>query len=93
MRPTVIFAFLLILSSINAYAVDDSQSPIIKAPPRSMFGGEGGSPPMPPPPHAVESSETELTALLKAQTTAIRVLAKKLDSLDERIKKIEEREQ
>ena len=47
--------------------------------------------PAPPaaPPRAPQLSNAELSELLRAQTTAIQSLSSKLDSLEERVRKIE----
>ena len=80
MKPALFFAF--IIASTNAFA---QQAP-----------GAINSPPPRPAPEAAASrapqlSNAELSELLRAQTTAIQALSRKLDSLEERIRKIEEK--
>ena len=59
--------------------------PVLPAPPAAPVL------PAPPaaPPRAPHLSNAELSELLRAQTTAIQSLSSKLDSLEERVRKIE----
>lgn len=84
--------FVLIITSAIAFAQQvpgyAQQAPrAIEPPPRPV------PPAAPPraPPQALQLSNAELSELLRAQTTAIRSLSSKLDSLEERIRKIERR--
>jgi len=88
MKLALFFAF--IIASANAFA--QQQAPRAIEIPRP-------APPMAPPadlpkaaPRAPQLSNTELTELLRAQTTAIKSLSSKLDSLEERIGKVERRQ-
>lgn len=68
--------FVFIIASANAIA---QQAPRAIEIPR----------PAPPAPRAPQLSNAELTELLRAQTTAIKSLSSKIDSLEGRIDKIE----
>ena len=74
--------FALIIASATAFA---QQAPA----PRQVTQIPQGQSPVPPPPQAPQLSNAELSELLRAQTTAIKALSSKLDSLEERIQKIE----
>lgn len=78
MKLTIFFVFLLSLASVNAFA-QQAPSRSIKLPPAAPMA----------PPQASQPNNTELTDLLRAQTTAIKSLSNKLDSLEKRIDKIE----
>jgi hypothetical protein len=80
MKLALFFAF--IIASANAFA---QQAPHAIEIPRPA---PPAAPPMAPP-RAPQFSNAELTELLRAQTTAIKSLSSKLDSLEERIGKIE----
>ena len=80
--------FLAVIFCGNTFAQQPPGAPPLPTPP--MF------PPAVPPaaipkavPRAPEFSNQELTALLRAQTAAIKSLSSKLDSLEERLGKIE----
>lgn len=77
--------FALIIASANAFAQQYPQAP------RAIEGSKPAPPAAPPkaPPGAPQLSNAELSRLLRAQTTAIQALSSKLDSLEERIRKIE----
>lgn len=74
--------FVFIIASANAIA---------QQAPRAIEIPRPAPPAAPPkvPPRAQQLSNAELTELLRAQTTAIKSLSSKIDSLEGRIGKIE----
>jgi len=74
--------FLAVVVCGNAFA---QQPP--RVPPRSS--GQGAPPIAMVPPIPPELSNQELASLLRAQTAAIKSLSSKLDSLEERLGRIE----
>ena len=83
MKLALFFAF--IIASANAFA---QQAPRLLLPVPPVQPVPPADPPKAPP-RAPQLSNAELSELLRAQTTAIRSLSSKLDSLEERIRKIE----
>ena len=80
--------FALVVASANAFA----QQPRPDQAPRAIELPVHQAPiPRPSPPQALQPSNAELSELLRAQTTAIKSLSSKVDSLEERIRKIEQR--
>jgi 3-oxoacyl-ACP reductase-like protein len=82
MKPALFFVF--IIACVNAVA----QQPPGEAT-RQPAQAPRPSPPMAPAPAAAQLNNEELTALLRAQTAAIKSLRSKLDSLEQRVEKIE----
>lgn len=80
MKLSLFFAFII------ASAIAFAQQPPA---PRQVMQVPHGPSPMPPSPQAPQLSNAELSELLRAQTTAIKALSSKVDSLEERIQKIE----
>lgn len=79
MKPALFI--IAIIASASAIA---QQIPVEVRTPRS-------APPAAAPPRAPEFSKDDLIGLLRAQTAAIKALSSKLDSLEERLAKIEEK--
>lgn len=71
--------FAVIISFASAFAQQAPQAPAPKPPPPAASL----------PPQAPQLSNAELSELLRAQTTAIRELSSRIDSLEERIRKVE----
>lgn len=89
MKLALFFVFIIV--SANSFAQQEPRAVIVKENPKTMAPPKMAPPVAMAPPHAPESqtSNEELTNLLRAQTTAIKSLSSKLDSLEERISKIE----
>ena len=96
MKLTFFFAF--IIASMNVFAQqapwagDYRRAPLEDAPP---LPPPVPPPPLPPPPPpagaSLRPSRPPLAELLRAQTTAIQNLSSELHSLEERIRKIEDK--
>ncbi|MDP1996487.1 MAG: hypothetical protein Q8J90_04775 [Gallionella sp.] len=86
MKLALFFAF--IIASVNAIAQEPPSAVTKPLPPKPHDAYKAKAAPMAPL-SATKLSNEELSGLLRAQTNAIKSLSSKLDSLEERIGKIE----
>tara|TARA_R110001599_G_scaffold333327_1_gene549248 strand:- start:916 stop:1185 length:270 start_codon:yes stop_codon:yes gene_type:complete len=86
MKLALFFAFLI--TSVNGFAQQAPEAPR----PVGQYPGAAPQEPLPliGPAVGPQLSGAELFKLLRTQTAAIQALSSKLDSLEERIRKIEE---
>jgi hypothetical protein len=83
MKPFLLLAFTVV--SVMSFAQQPPQ-PAGQAPGAVVKP----APPAAAPPLAAQPSTAELAELLRAQTAAIKSLSARIDSLDERIRKLED---